>query len=101
VTSTDATTASTYKLDAQPVQADTLLIDTTEATTEAARRRDLWKTQRAIYTSTYRPHLLLVELGDTWTITHERLGLSAGKTGLVVKIDRDWIKGRCTVGVLA
>ena len=101
VTSTDATTASTYKLDAQPVQTDTLLIDATEATTEAARRRDLWKTPRAIYTATYRAHLMLVELGDTWTLTHERLGLSAGKTGLVVSIERDWLKGRCTVGVLA
>jgi hypothetical protein len=44
---------------------------------------------------------MLVELGDTWTITHERMGLSAGKTGLVVKIERDWIAGRVTVGVLA
>ena len=101
VTSTDSTTATTYKLDAQPVQVDTLLIDATEATTEAARRRNLWKTQRAIYTATYLPDLLLVELGDTWTLTHARLGLSAGKTGLVVKIDRDWLKGRVTVGVLA
>ena len=101
VTSTDSTTATTYKLDAQPVQADTLLIDTTEATTEAARRRDLWKTQRAIYTATYQADLLLAELGDTWTITHARLGLSAGKTGLVVSIAREWLKGRCTVGVLA
>ena len=101
VTSTDSTTATTYKLDAQPVQADTLLIDAAEAAAEAARRRDLWKTQRAIYTATYQPDLLLTELGDTWTLTHARLGLSAGKTGLVVKIDRDWLKGRATVGVLA
>lgn len=101
ITSTDSTTATTYKLDTQPVQADTLLIGTTEATAEAQRRRDLWKTQRAIYTATYLADLLLVELGDTWTLTHDRLGLAAGKTGLVVKIDRDWLKGRVTVGVLA
>ena len=44
---------------------------------------------------------MLVELGDTWTITHERLGLAAGKTGIVVSIERDWLKGRATVGVLA
>lgn len=100
-TATDATVASTYKLDAQPVQADTLLIDEAEALAEAQRRRDLWKTQRAIYSATYLPELLLVELGDTWTITHPRLGLSAGKTGLVVNIERDWLKGRVTVGVLA
>jgi hypothetical protein len=101
VTSTDATTATNYKLDTQPPQADTLLIDATEATTEADRRRDLWKTPRAIYSATYRAHLMLVELGDTWTLTHARFGLAAGKTGLVVSIDRDWLKGRVTVGVLA
>lgn len=101
VTSTDATTATTYKLDTQPPKADTLLIDATEATTEADRRRDLWKTPRTIYSATYRAHLMLVELGDTWTLTHARFGLSGGKTGLVVNIDRDWIKGRVTVGVLA
>ena len=78
-----------------------MLIDTTEATAEAERRRDLWKTPRAIYRATYRAHLMLVELGDTWTLTHARFGLAAGKTGLVVSIDRDWLKGRVTVGVLA
>lgn len=100
-TSTDATTATTYKLDAQPEQVDTLLIDDTEAATEAARLVTLWKTQRTIYSATYLPSTMLVELGDTWTITHPRLGLSAGKTGLVVSIDRDWLKARATVGVLA
>ena len=46
-------------------------------------------------------NLMLVELGDTWTLTHARFGLAAGKTGLVVSIERDWLKGRATVGVLA
>ena len=61
----------------------------------------MWKTQRTIYSATYLPSTMLVELGDTWTITHPRLGLSAGKTGLVVSIDRDWLKARATVGGLA
>lgn len=101
ITSTDSTVATNYKLGAQPVQIDTLLIDTSEATTEATRILDLWKVQRQVYKATYLPHLLLTELGDTWTITHPRLGLSAGKTGLVVSIERDWLRGRVSVGVLA
>lgn len=101
VTSTDATTAANYKLDAAPVQQDTLLLATAEAATEAARRRDLWKTQRAIYSARYLPHLLLTELGDGMTITHARFGLAAGKTGIVTCISRDWLKGRIDIGVLA
>lgn len=101
VTVTDSTVATVYKLDGQPVREETLLLDETEATTEATRRRDLWATQRAIYTARYLPHLLLTELGDAVTLTHERLGLAAGKTGLVVSIERDWLAGRITLGVLA
>ena len=101
VTSTDATAASTYKLDAAPVLQETCLISQSEATTEAARRRDLWKVQRSVYEAAYLPHLLLTELGDAITITHARYGLAAGKTGQVVSIKRDWLKGRATIGVLA
>lgn len=101
VTSTDATATSVYKLATQPVQENTLLLVGSDATTEAARRRDLWKTPRHVYEATYRAHLLLTELGDTMTLTHARFGLSGGKTGLVVSIARDWIAGRVTIGVLA
>jgi len=101
VTSANSTVASTYKLDALAVQQDTALISQSEATTEATRRRDLWATQRAIYKAAYYPHLLLTELGDAITLTHSRYGLSGGKTGMVVSLERDWLKGRATIGVLA
>lgn len=101
VTSSDATTAATYKLDAQPVQQDTLLLTEATATTEAQRRRDLWKTPRAIYTARYLAPLLLTELGDAITLTHPRFGLAAGKTGIVTSISRDWLRGRIEIGVLA
>ena len=101
VTSTDATTATTYKLDTAPVQEETLLLTESDATTEAARRRDLWKTQRNVYAATYFSHLMLAELGDGMTITHARFGLAAGKTGLITRINRDWFKGRIEIGVLA
>lgn len=101
VTSIDSATATAYKLDAAPVLQETCLISQSEATTEAARRLALWKTQRAVYEATCLPHLLLTELGDAITIQHARYGLSAGKTGMVVRIKRDWLAGRATLGVLA
>jgi hypothetical protein len=101
VTSSDATATSVYKLGAQPEQVDTLLVVESDATTEAARRRDLWKTPRQVYTARYRAHLLLTELGDAITLTHARFGLSGGVTGLVTHIARDWLAGRVTIGVLA
>ena len=100
-TSSDATTTSVYKLGAQPEQVDTLLVVEGDATTEAARRRDLWKTPRQVYTARYRAHLLLTELGDAITLTHARFGLSGGVTGLVTHVARDWLAGRVTIGVLA
>jgi hypothetical protein len=101
VTSTDATVTSVYKLGTQPEQVDTLLVVESDATTEAARRRDLWKTPRQVYEARYRAHMLLTELGDAITLTHARFGLSGGVTGLVTHIARDWLAGRVTIGVLA
>lgn len=98
--STDSTVATNYKLDAQPVQEDTCLLIESDAVTEAARRKTLWATQRHIYTAKYFSHMMLTELGDPVTITHPRFGLSAGKTGLVVSIARDWFAGRVSIGVL-
>jgi uncharacterized protein YqjF (DUF2071 family) len=101
ITSTDATVQSNYLLDAQPQAEETLLLVDTEATTEAARRRDLWKTPRHVYTATYFAHMLLTELGDAIRITHDRFGLDAGVTGIALEIERDWMGGRVTIGVLA
>ena len=100
-TSTDATTNTDYKLSTAPVDENTLLNVAADAATEAARRVTLWKTQRHVYQATYRAHLLLTELGDAITLTHARFGLSAGKTGIVTSISRDWLQGRITLGVLA
>ena len=100
-TSSDATTASVYRLGTQPEQVDTLLVVESDAATEAARRRDLWKTPRQVYEARCRAHLLLTELGDAVTLTHARFGLSGGVTGLVVRVSRDWLAGRVTIGVLA
>lgn len=100
VTRSDATATSVYKIDNEPVMEETCLQIESEATTEADRRRDLWKTPRRIFTMKCFAHMLLLELGDAVTLTHPRFGLSGGVTGMVVKIERDWLKGRVTVGVL-
>lgn len=101
VVSTDSAVAGVYRLDAAPVQINTLLLVESDAQAEALRRRDLWKTPRMVYSARCRAGLLLTELGDAVTLTHARFGLSAGKTGQVVSIARDWLAGRITLGVLA
>ncbi len=101
VYASSAATDIEYKRGALAPMQETLLIEQTAASTEAQRRLDLWKTQRAVYTATCLPHLLLTELGDPVTLTHSRFGLSSGKTGMVVSVERDWLRGRITLGVLA
>lgn len=95
----NTTVLSDYKLSTEPESEETYFLTQTPADTEATRRLSLWSTPRFIYTATYFPQLLGVELGDSLTIQHSRFGLSA-KTGTVVSIDRNWIGGRVTIGVL-
>ena len=45
-------------------------------------------------------HLLVVELGDSITITNARYGMVNGKTGIIISIERDWIAGTVTIGAL-
>jgi hypothetical protein len=98
--STNTTAVATYNLSTEPEAEETLLITTTAATIEAARRNGLWSQPRTVYKMVAYPHLLSVELGDNVTLTNSRFGLSAGKSGIVVNIERDWIAGRVTLGVL-
>lgn len=98
-TKTDQTVLTNYVQSGEPVQKDTLLINTTQSDTEATRLLNLKKTPRFIYTATYFAHMLPVELGQTINITHPRFGFSSGKTGMVVQVDRDWLNGKVTIGV--
>lgn len=96
----DTTVLSNYAQSPEPPPRETLLIEKTPATTEANRVLTLYKTPRFIYTATYYSHMLLAEVGDTIDIVHPRFGLSgSGKTGTIVEINRDWLKGRVTLGV--
>lgn len=100
VTARDSAVASNYKLYAEPEQVDTLLLRKTDAQAEADRRLNLWKTQRTIYRFSGYPHLLTLELGQPLTLFSDRFGLVAGKTGVIVGLESDWIGRRVQVEVL-
>ena len=89
-TSEDATTKTNYRLDAEPEQIDTFLLTESDASAEATRRLNLFKTPRHVITFSGTPSLIELQLGDAVTITHPRFGLSGGKTGMVIGMSVDW-----------
>ncbi len=100
VTQTNSSVATTYLLDADPVERDTLLLTTADATAEAARDLGIFSTPRTIFGFEGFSQCLSLVLGQTVTLTHPRFGLSAGKTGIVTKLQPDWINFRCSVEVM-
>ena len=99
VTKKDDTVIAEYKLDAQPVEEPTLLITEFDALAEAQSRLDLWKTPRFVYTIECFPELLAIQPGMAITVTNSRFGLS-DTPGTVVSIDKNWVTGKVTIGVL-
>lgn len=99
-TARDAAVASNYRIYADPPQADTLLLRAVDAQNEATRRLTLWKAQRTVYRFTGYANLLTLELGQALTLTAPRFGLDAGKTGIVIGLQSDWINRRVTVEAL-
>lgn len=98
--SRDAAVATTYKLYADIPQVDTLMLRGTDAQSEAKRRLNLWKVQRTVYKVRGYANLLTLELGQAATLKGSRFGLDAGKTGMVVGLQSDWVSGRVDVEVL-
>lgn len=99
-TKTDAATLATYRLNAEPVQVDTMLLTRADADAEAQRRLDLWKVPRTTYEFEGVPELLSLELGQAVTVYSPRFGMDAGVTGIVISLAPDWETGRVTVGFL-
>lgn len=99
-TSRDATTASTYRLYAEPEAKTTLLLRRVDAEAEAARQLNIWKTQRTVYSFTGFAQLLLLEIGQSVTIKNRRYGLSDGKVGVVVGLRSNWITRKAQVEVM-
>lgn len=98
-TATDSTTVSRYNQLQEPEAVLTQLISQTDAATEAGRLLGIKKSPRFVYTANYFAKMLFCELGDFVKITHPRFGLNSGKTGIAVSINRDWLRGRVTIGV--
>lgn len=100
-TVTSTSVQADYKLNAAPLQEDTMLCKRTDATTEAQRRLDLWSVPRTHFTFEGTSDLLeTLELGNAVTITSARFGLKDGKTGICISLAPNWLTGRVTVGVL-
>jgi len=97
---TDTAVQTNYKLTAEAKEELTALLVKTDAIAEATRRNNLWKVPRFIITFKAYGHLLPVELGDTINLTDSRFGLEVTKSGMVVKISRDWLGNRVTIGIL-
>jgi hypothetical protein len=99
-TKSDAATIAKFKLNAEPIQQDTLLLTRAEAEAEAQRRLDLWKVPRTTYEFDGLPELLQLELGQAVTVFSPRFGMAAGVSGIVISLAPDWNTGRVKVGFL-
>jgi hypothetical protein len=99
-TKTDQATLATYRLNAEPIQADTMLLTRADADAEAQRRLNLWKVPRTTYEFEGVPELLALELGQAVTVYSPRFGMDDGVTGIVISLAPDWETGRVTVGFL-
>ncbi len=100
VTESNTAVAANYKLDAEPIQINTLLLSKEEATAEAARQLAIYSVPRTIYGFEGFSSCLDLILGQAVTLTHSRFGLSVGKTGIVTKLQPDWINFRVQVEVM-
>lgn len=90
-----------YKLNAAPIQADTMLLRRVDAQAEAQRQLDVWSVPRTEFEFEGTAELLgTLELGSAVTLTHRRFGLQNGKTGIVTSLTPNWLNGHVTVGVL-
>jgi len=99
-TATDAAVAALYRLHGEPERVDTLLLKTTHAQAEAARRLALWSKPRTLYPFQGWASLMTLELGQPLTVVRDRFGMGAGVTGMVVGVKTDWTARRVGIEVL-
>jgi len=100
-TATSTDVQHDYKLNAAPVQVDSMLLCRTDAQPEAQRRLNIWSTPRTVFEFEGTSDLLAsLEIGTAVTLTNRRFGLKNGKNGVVVSLTPNWLNGHVTVGVL-
>lgn len=100
VQSTDAAVQAMQRDTTAPEPINTYLINTDEAQAECDRQLNFYKVQHALYQFDGLPSCLSMQLGDIYTLQHQRFNLSAGKLCMVVKLRFDWFKFRVQVTVL-
>lgn len=96
----DAGVQSTYKLTAAPVQKDTRLIVGSDCSALATFLNNYFKVPHTVYAFTGSAKLLSLKLGQGVTLTHNRFGLNAGKSGQVITLAPDWANGTVNVEVI-
>lgn len=97
----DADRQRDLKLEADPVQRNTMLLRRVDANAEAARELALWGPGRDIYEFEGLPPMLQLKLGQPVTIYNDLYGMAAGKIGQVVMLTPDWDTRRVVVRFLA
>ena len=99
-TQSDSNVSNTYKLHTVPETEETRLLAESDAISEANRRLNLRKVQRTVYQYTGFADSLDLKLGNEVFLKHHRYGLSAGKYGVIVGLEPDWLARRCIVKVM-
>ena len=102
VTKTDEAVRDLYKLDEEPEQIDTALIDENNAIGESQSRLDFFKQPHNIYRMTGFPALFKLELGQAVTLINRRFGLmeESPKIGTVISLSPNWGTLKIEVEVL-
>jgi hypothetical protein len=96
----DTNICTLYKLPTEVEPRDTYLINKAEAEAEATRINNYYKVPHTVYKFKGFANLFPLKLGQQVSLTHNRFGLSSGKTGQVVSLEYDWINSYITVGVI-
>ncbi|MNM23290.1 hypothetical protein D3C81_336880 [compost metagenome] len=99
-TRADARVQADYRLDAEPVQQDTMLLRRVDAEAEAQRRLAISRLPRTAYEFDGTAEMLALELGQAVTVTHPRFGMENGVAGQVVSLAPDWLTGHVKVGFI-
>lgn len=96
----DSAVQAAYRLDAEPVQQDTMLLRRVDAEAEAQRRLAISRVPRTVYEFDGTAEMLALELGQAVTVTHPRFGMDKGMPGQVVSLAPDWLTGHVKVGFI-
>lgn len=100
VTQIDENIRALHNLTKDPVQKDTLLIVTNDATAESSRLLDYFKTQKHIYKFTGKAKLFSLTLGQQIKLTFPRFNLSTGVYGQVISLSPNWSKDQIDIEVI-